>query len=45
MTKVKQSNKEAKKQPLLTPKEKKSAKMAKKHSSDIVPLLHGKGGK
>lgn len=40
MGKVRQSNKEAKKQPLLTPKEKKAAKHAKKHATDIVhPLV------
>lgn len=37
--KARQSNKEAKKQAVLTPKEKKAAKRAKKHSSDIVPLI------
>jgi hypothetical protein len=37
--KVKQSNKEAKKQPVFTPKEKKAAKQAKKHGSDMVPLI------
>lgn len=39
MTKVKKSNKEAKKQPLLNPKEKKAAKQAKKHAQDVVPLI------
>lgn len=39
MGKVRQSTKEAKKQPVLTPKEKKAAKQAKKHASDIVPLI------
>lgn len=38
MGKEQQSKKEGKKQALLTPKEKKAAKMAKKHASDIVPL-------
>jgi hypothetical protein len=42
MGKVRQSNKEAKKQPALTPKEKKAAKQAKKHASDIVPLQTGR---
>lgn len=40
MGKIRQNNKEAKKQPTLTPKEKKAAKQARKHASDIVPLLH-----
>jgi hypothetical protein len=39
MSKSQKSNKEAKKQPLLTPKEKKSAKQAKKHAGDIVPII------
>jgi len=39
MGKIRQSNKETKKQPLLTPKEKKVAKQVKKHSSDIVPMV------
>jgi hypothetical protein len=39
MGKAKQSNKEQKKQPLLTQKEKKAAKQVKKHSSDVVPLI------
>ena len=39
MGKIRQGNKEQKKQPLLTPKEKKSAKQAEKHASDIVPLV------
>lgn len=39
MPKNKKSNKEAKKQPLLTPKEKKAAKQAKKHEGDHSPLL------
>jgi len=40
MGKIRQGNKEQKKQPLLTPKEKKSAKQAEKHASDIVPLVN-----
>jgi hypothetical protein len=40
MGKLRQSNKETKKQAALTPKEKKSAKQAKKHASDIVPIIH-----
>jgi hypothetical protein len=39
MGKARQSNKETKKQSLLTPKEKKAVKHAKKHASDIVPLI------
>jgi hypothetical protein len=39
MGKAKQSNKEAKKQPVLTAKEKKSAKQTKKHASDATPLV------
>ena len=42
MSKTQQSNKESKKQPLLSPKEKKAAKQMKKHAGDVVPLL-GKG--
>ena len=39
MSKSQQSNREGKKQPLLTPKEKKAAKQAKKHAGDAVPLI------
>ena len=39
MTKERKSNKEAKKQALKTPKEKKAAKLAKKHAADIVPII------
>lgn len=39
MGKVRQSNKEAKKHSVMTPKEKKAAKQAKKHAPDIVPLV------
>jgi hypothetical protein len=39
MSKERQSSKEAKKQALKTPKEKKAAKLAKKHASDIVPII------
>lgn len=39
MSKHKKSNKESKKQPLLSPKEKKAAKLAKKHEGDRVPLI------
>lgn len=40
MSKTSKSNKEVKKPSMLTPKEKKSAKQAKKHASDVVPLIH-----
>ncbi|MDR3394808.1 MAG: hypothetical protein P4L70_07380 [Parasulfuritortus sp.] len=39
MSKSQQTNKESKKHALLTPKEKKAAKMAKKHAGDAVPLI------
>ena len=39
MSKPQKSNKETKKQSLLTPKEKKAAKQAKKHAGDAVPLI------
>jgi hypothetical protein len=39
MSKSQKTNKEAKKQPLHSPKEKKAAKMAKKHAGDVVPLV------
>ena len=39
MAKHQRSNKETKKEPVLTPKEKKAAKKAKKHGGDIVPSL------
>jgi hypothetical protein len=39
MPKARKSNKEAKKQSLLTPKEKKAAKQARKHLGDSVPLI------
>ena len=42
MSKNQRSNRESKKQPLLTPKEKKAAKQAKKHAGDSVPLNVGK---
>ncbi|MDD2751175.1 MULTISPECIES: hypothetical protein [unclassified Acidithiobacillus] len=35
MSKTQKSNKETRKQPAMTPKEKKQAKQAKKHSSDM----------
>jgi hypothetical protein len=39
MGKERHNSKEAKKQALKTPKEKKAAKQAKKHASDIVPIV------
>lgn len=39
MGKTTKSNKEAKKQALLSPKEKKHAKQVKKHASDVVPII------
>jgi hypothetical protein len=39
MTKAKQTTKEQKKQPALNPKEKKAAKLAKKHAQDVVPFI------
>ena len=39
MSKSPRTNREAKKRPLLTPKEKKAAKRAKKHAGDVVPLI------
>ncbi len=39
MSKSQQSNKETKKQPLLTAKEKKTAKQVKKHASGSQPLV------
>lgn len=39
MSKPQKSNKEAKKHALLSPKEKKHAKQAKKHASDVVPMI------
>jgi hypothetical protein len=39
MSKSQRSNREAKKQAILTPKEKKAAKKAKKHAGDAVPLI------
>lgn len=38
MGKAQKSNKETKKKPLLTTKEKKSAKQAKKQAGDVTPL-------
>lgn len=39
MGKIRQNSKEAKKPPSMTPKEKKSAKQAKKHAGDAVPIV------
>jgi len=39
MSKSQQSNKQAKKQPVLNHKEKKAAKQAKKHAQDVVPFI------
>lgn len=39
MGKEQHGAKETKKQPLLTPKEKKAAKQVKKHASDTVPII------
>jgi len=39
MTKSHRSNREAKKQAVLSPKEKKAAKRLKKHADDVTPLI------
>jgi hypothetical protein len=39
MSKHQKSNRESKKQSLLSPKEKKAVKLAKKHAGDPVPLI------
>ena len=39
MGKAKESSKEAKKKPAKTAKEKKADNQAKKHASDVVPLI------
>jgi hypothetical protein len=39
MSKPQRTNREAKKHSLLTPKEKKAVKRAKKHSGDSAPLI------
>ena len=39
MSKVQRSNREARKQSLLTPKERKAAKREKKHAGDYTPLI------
>jgi len=39
MGKARQRNKEERKTPAMTSKEKKAAKQAKKHASDTVPII------
>ena len=39
MSKSQKSNKEVKKQALLSPKEKKAAKLIRKHEGDAIPLI------
>jgi hypothetical protein len=39
MAKDRQGTKETKKQPGMTPKEKKAAKQAKKHAGDAAPMV------
>jgi hypothetical protein len=39
MSKIRQGNKESKKAPLLSSKQKKAAKHTKKHAEDAAPLL------
>jgi hypothetical protein len=39
MGKIRNNSKEAKKQPAMTPKEKKAAKQAKKHAGDVAPFI------
>lgn len=39
MSKARQSNKEPRKPPSMTPKEKKAAKLVKKHAGDMVPMI------
>ena len=39
MSKSQRPNKEVKKRALLTPKEKKAAKQAKKHAGGVAPLI------
>lgn len=41
MGKLRQSNRETKKQPALSPKEKKAAKQAKKNAPATTPLIPG----
>ncbi|EXI90322.1 MAG: hypothetical protein AW11_01026 [Candidatus Accumulibacter regalis] len=39
MGKIRQGNKETKKQAALTPKEKKAVKQAEKHAAGVAPLI------
>lgn len=39
MGKLRQGNKEAKKKSILNPREKKAAKLARKHERDVVPMI------
>lgn len=39
MSKSQKSNREMKKQALMSPKEKKAAKLARKHAGDAIPLI------
>jgi hypothetical protein len=39
MSKSQRTNREARKQPQMTPKEKKAAKRAKKHAGDHIPFI------
>lgn len=39
MSKARQNNKESRKPPTLSAKEKKMAKQARKHAQDVVPLI------
>ncbi len=39
MSKSQKSNKETKKQAVLSPKEKKAAKQTRKHTGDAIPLI------
>lgn len=39
MSKARQSNKEQRKPPTMTAKEKKQAKRVRKHAQDVVPLI------
>jgi hypothetical protein len=39
MSKTQKSNREMKKQAALSPKEKKAAKLAKKHAGDAAPII------
>jgi len=39
MSKLQRSNREVKKQPLLSPKEKKAARLARKNAASALPLI------